>query len=227
MLHHGIRRITSRDVGPFEYPRNGLLNEWLFVGNADDTGPGPLVNGSVSGAVLTPDRLGNANSAYLLNGINDFISFGTSPLLPNGTFSVLFWNSPTSFNVFSLLAELLATGTNGFIFYQNATSPRIDFGFRGNKLQRTGISYSSGFQMNVLTYNGGNRNIASSFTYNRNGVADIVIAQAPTIGGATTTNYLGRQSSGSFYPGIFDDVLFYNRVIGHPEALTIYNGSKP
>jgi hypothetical protein len=50
----------------------GLYAYYPFNGNAkDETGKGH--DGSVSGAVLTDDRMGNPNSAYLFDGVNDYI----------------------------------------------------------------------------------------------------------------------------------------------------------
>lgn len=48
---------------PDYIPTDGLVGWWPFNGNAnDESGNGN--NGIVNGAVLTPDRFGNANSAY-------------------------------------------------------------------------------------------------------------------------------------------------------------------
>ena len=47
-----------------------LIHSYKFNGNANDSAG--TANGSVSGAVLTNDRFGNANSAYLFNG-NSYI----------------------------------------------------------------------------------------------------------------------------------------------------------
>ena len=69
---------------PSYVPTNGLVGWWPFNGNAnDESGLGN--NGIVSGSTLTSDRFGNANSAYLFDGVNDYIritdnnnySFGT------------------------------------------------------------------------------------------------------------------------------------------------------
>jgi len=54
------------------FPTNGLLAWYPFNGNAnDESGNGK--NGTVNGATLTTDRLGNTNSAYSFNGTTDYI----------------------------------------------------------------------------------------------------------------------------------------------------------
>jgi hypothetical protein len=61
-----------------------LIHSYSFSGNAnDETGS---ANGSVSGAVLTSDRFGNANSAYLFDGNNSIVASFGAPA--TATFSV-------------------------------------------------------------------------------------------------------------------------------------------
>ena len=57
---------TATAQVPSNVPTNGLVGYWPFSGNANDEG-GNGNNGTVSGATLTTDRNGNANSAYLFN----------------------------------------------------------------------------------------------------------------------------------------------------------------
>ena len=51
---------------PSYVPSNGLIGYWPFNGNANDQS-GNNLNGTVTGASLTADRNGNANSAYSFN----------------------------------------------------------------------------------------------------------------------------------------------------------------
>lgn len=53
-------------------PTNGLIAEYLFNGNANDTS-GQGNDGIVNGSTLTTDRNGNANSAYIFDGVDDYI----------------------------------------------------------------------------------------------------------------------------------------------------------
>ncbi|MBF0232848.1 MAG: hypothetical protein HQK65_07400 [Desulfamplus sp.] len=52
-------------------PRDGLVAEYLFGGNANDSS-GNGNHGAVNGATLTTDRFGNSNSAYNFDGVNDY-----------------------------------------------------------------------------------------------------------------------------------------------------------
>jgi len=66
---------------------DGLVAYYPFNGNVnDESGNGN--NGIVYGATLTNDRLGNPNSAYSFDGINDYISVPDSYSLRSPTEAV-------------------------------------------------------------------------------------------------------------------------------------------
>ena len=69
---------TAQSV-PNYVPTNGLVGWWPFNGNANDIS-GNGNNGTVYGATLTNDRNGNLNSAYDLDGSNDYIQIPISGL---------------------------------------------------------------------------------------------------------------------------------------------------
>ncbi len=61
-------------------PTAGLVAYYTFSGNAnDESGNGN--DGSVSGAVLTTGRKGDADGAYSFNGGSDYISVADDPTL--------------------------------------------------------------------------------------------------------------------------------------------------
>jgi YVTN family beta-propeller protein len=71
---------------------DGLVAYYPFDGNADDaTGNGH--DGTVSGAVLNYDRLGNAQSAYYFDGIDDYIAVpGSQDLYPGDhSYAISVW----------------------------------------------------------------------------------------------------------------------------------------
>ncbi len=74
---------------------DGLKSYFPFNGNATDaTGNGN--DGVIHGPVLTTDRCGNPNSAYLFDGVDDYISLDPSYIMPEskGTFAAwVYYNS--------------------------------------------------------------------------------------------------------------------------------------
>jgi len=69
---------------------NGLIAEFLLTGNANDTGAGKH-HGVVSGATLTSDRFGNANSAFHFDGVDDYITIDPPPPIDNNAMSLSVW----------------------------------------------------------------------------------------------------------------------------------------
>lgn len=98
-------------------PREGLVGEWLFKGNPFDTS-GNGNNGTVNGAILTTDRHSNPNSAYLFDGINDYISVPYAAVLFNGVFSYSIWVKFITWNP--------AFTNNWMVNSWNSTTPRVD-----------------------------------------------------------------------------------------------------
>ncbi len=80
----------------FAYPIDGLVGEWSFSGNANDTS-GNNNNGIVNGAILTKDRFGNENNAYKFDGLNDSVSIDYSDvsLFSFESFTVSLWFQTT------------------------------------------------------------------------------------------------------------------------------------
>ena len=78
---------------PNHVPSEGLISWYPFNGNAnDESGSGN--NGVVSGATLSSDANGNANSAYTFNGSSDYINipneFANGQTLSSQTFHIKF-----------------------------------------------------------------------------------------------------------------------------------------
>jgi hypothetical protein len=70
--------------------REGLVAEYLFDGNADDTSGGGF-HGLVNGAMPVPDRFGTPNSAYMFDGKDDYIIVSPPPKLTNVALTVSVW----------------------------------------------------------------------------------------------------------------------------------------
>jgi PKD repeat protein len=83
--------LTVVDSGDY-IPRNGLIGWWPFNGNANDAS-GNGLNGTVTGAALTTNRFGLANSAYLFNGVTNASTGIEVPLAINAgaSFAISVW----------------------------------------------------------------------------------------------------------------------------------------
>lgn len=96
---------------------NGLKLYFPFTGNANDaSGNGNVA--TVNGPTLAPDRFGTANSAYLFDGIDDYISIVNGPgMKPNYPFSFSCWINPVSSTPASV----------NFIYCNDYTIPGDDY----------------------------------------------------------------------------------------------------
>ena len=103
--------ITALSINAFaQIPTAGLVGFYDFTGNANDLS-GNSNNGTMNnGATYTADRFDNANSAALLDGINDYIALpsgSATSLNITGDLTVSFWIKTTDNS-----GLLISTGDN-------------------------------------------------------------------------------------------------------------------
>ncbi|MCP4707596.1 MAG: right-handed parallel beta-helix repeat-containing protein, partial [Planctomycetes bacterium] len=85
--------------GYLPLPTDGLIAYYPFNNNADDESGGGH-HGEAYGAVPTQDRTDSPNSAYYLDGQNDYIVTSSLPVRPSGSvpFAVVGWFKTDSFS---------------------------------------------------------------------------------------------------------------------------------
>jgi len=97
----------------------GLLAYYPFNGNANDaTGNGNNAT-PVNGPTLTTDKMGNPNSAYYLDGVDDFIKIpggASTNLNPSGALSVAMYFYPTRHQVTTMVGKVNYTDGSGIQF---------------------------------------------------------------------------------------------------------------
>lgn len=219
--------ILALSINAFaQIPTNGLVAWYPFNGNANDAS-GNGNNGTVYGATLTADRFGNLNSAYSLDGINNYIelqgisivgdfSFSGWIYLRSYNLSCAFFNlgnagdtdgvnlNFTNLNTPSLHAQIWdgTTYTNANLFCSTTTIPLNSWTNITITLSGSNFSfYINGSLVNVIT--------SSNIPGNINRLLQYI--GKPTHNGNENTN------------GIFDDIRFYNRALNQSEITAIYN----
>jgi len=209
-------------------PTSGLVGYWAFTGNANDES-GYNHNGTVTGAVLTSNKMGTPNSAYYFDGVSDYIYITNSSLVSGGYVSISIWVKTDGTNIgypiisgnqndYNILVDkdsvMLWIVTNK----PTGSSPVTSF--------TTKYGYLPPNQWNhiVLNYDG---------TTLKMFINNVLSQSAPATGQIYTpqSDYLafgtyflnGTAHTTNSYKGILDDVRIYNRALNTDEIGALYH----
>lgn len=203
-----------------------LLGWWKMDGNAKDATPYGN-DGTVSGATLTTDRFGHANSAYnFVQASSQKITVSTSQTV-NGSFSIGAWVKPSDTGS----NRGIAGSRGGSLFdmkLDGGTTIHGDIGDGSSWLTTSAdasFSYSAGEWIHVMyvvtpsgytIYANGNQVGANSFS------------GTPLLYNSSNDLTIGAvgPSSGEYFNGSIDDVRIYGRAITPEEVDAIYNSSQ-
>lgn len=207
-------------------PALGLVGEWLFSGNADDTS-GNGNNGTVNGPVLTTDRFDNPDSAYDFDGSDDYIAINDNSTLDIADdFTLVSW---AYFNGVDAQQALItkhevSTGSGyNFVLYVGNIFCQIGDGggWYYASVQASYTFVSDSWYHLAVTRNG------AEVRFYINGSLDTTV----TVGVnniATNTHelWLGGNvdSPGSHtLDGILDDIRIYDKALSPSEIATLYH----
>lgn len=211
-------------------PRNGLIAEYLFNGNAND-GSGNGHNGTVYGATLTTDRKGYANSAYsFVAASQQYIDFGVLPLASLTSISISCWIKAASGK--DLLIGRLST--NGAIntygaYVERYSDNKIYIGVRNGSIRDLGYSDPSvnNWIHVVMVFNGSGATEGDRlklYVNNQNVGTFSGAGSVPTT--VDNQNYsfiVGKYYGSTYCNGSMDDIRVYNRALTTAEILALYN----
>ena len=205
----------------------GLVAEYLFNGNAnDESGNGN--NGIVYGAVLSSDRFDNPNSAYLFDGVDDYIDIGNQvkPVLP---FSVSIWIKADEHR----LSYFFRNDKNNVDEYNGVSISTNDAGILAASVYEGGLAWSSNryekLTINPVITPGLWQHIIIVFGTGRqidiyvNGVLQETIfgdGTGTSLGYSTNSGAIGSRqptSNDKSFKGLIDDVRVYNRILTDTE----------
>jgi len=230
----GARRLSgggsARDLGPTD----GIVGWWTLDGLYTSGGVAADISGNnnggtITGATLTTNQLGQANKAYNFNGSSDVISFGDVDILKNKTeFTITGWYKRNTGGV-----------PNGFLQQYIDLSNIISFGYVNN-YNRVGLRMNADlgyftfegtgtWQHYAAVFNGNLSGNANRLKFYRNGVSEsltfsgTIPATSPSISADLT---LGKQGA-SFRESDQSDVRIYNRALSDVEVTALYEATKP
>ena len=216
--------VTGLTINPVvSSPLAGAVFSYPFSGNANDVS-GNADNGTVSGAGLTADRYGAANSAYSFNGTNNYISTATQFTNPS-VFTISIWFNTTTVKGGKLIgfgsAQTGSSATADRHLYMS-NSGQLYWGVYPNTYQtiNTAASYNDGkWHHAVVTFGADGSslyvddylqatNSAMSVAYSYSGYWRIGYDNLAGWPAAPTSN---------FFAGTLDDISVYNRELSASE----------
>ncbi len=228
----GLAFFSNAQV-PNYVPSNGIVGWWPFNGNAnDESGNGN--NGTVNGATLTADRLGNVNTAFSFNGVytSKIDVVLTSPLTSTKSYS-LWFKIPINF-----INEYchFVTGNNSgseYLSVNGNNSAYISAGIVGKYYDgKTGLSSNIFLNDNnwhhlILIHNYQN-SIASLYIDGAlNGtLSSSNFSSDPNISQlAFGSSVVNESSQNTTLFGQLDDIGIWNRALTEEEITSLYYGS--
>jgi hypothetical protein len=214
-------------------PEHFKMAAYPFNNNANDAIGS--INGTVNGSVLSEDRFGAANAAYLFDGSNDYVSLGdTSAFVFTNMFTVSIWVKRTG----------LSNGTDGSgIIINNEGLYELGYsasGILGFAMSTTDITSwawkntTTVLPLNqwsqlVLIYNGGTVELYMNGALVGTQVLGGILDEA-SVGTAIQNEFQIGARQG--YPAQFnfkgnlDDVAIYNYALSASEVNSLYLSEK-
>jgi gliding motility-associated-like protein len=214
--------------------QNGLVGYWPFCGNANDVS-GNGNNGTVNGATLTMDRFGNPNTAYLFNGISNYIEYNSnSSLQVSNAYSISLWLNANVFNNgqygYTLLSKIATSGWYGgyeiMIGESNSIGGVNHTGNINGNFQLPFSGLSSGNWYNVIvTFNG------NQLKMYIDGVIVNTVNKSGSLQIGNDPLRFGRRGGGGIYDqwynGSLDDISIWNRALSPQEIQQLYTPAYP
>lgn len=205
-------------------PRNGLVGEWLFSGNANDTS-GYGNDGIINGATLVTDRYNRINSAYSINGALQNITIENAPLTNfQSSFSLSVWINSSLGNSNS---QIIGNNFNSGWMLDEYKDSNIGLFINGNGFPEFVVSPAGSLIKNkwvhiLAIYNDLNREV-EIYIDNEEVIKGTVINNIGDGGNTLRIGIDGRDGVGLDWKGYIDDIRLYNRILSQYEINLLYN----
>ncbi|CAN0298502.1 unnamed protein product, partial [Discosporangium mesarthrocarpum] len=214
---HTATKTFNVTVTAIEQVTPGLARHYTFNGGDTSDHSGRQQDAEVHGATLTEDRFGNADSAYLFDGVDDFISASNESLpAENDSRTIAVWARFDSAPVSSVLAAY-GSNSNGQQSGLRVVQGKWQGSFWGFASDlNTGKSAPQGEWVHVaLTYDAASK----TATFYENGIkvkekTNLTPNTVLSPNGLTLGKLPQSQGSTSFYfHGALDDVRVYDTAL--------------
>ena len=228
---HGIFTApATAQTLPDYLPTDGLVAWYPFNGNAnDESGNGN--DGVVNGATLTEDRDGNQNAAYSFDGVDDYISVSSSPVLSftEGEFSFSLWCKVLSLDVDRAFLDRPQSGNRYNLRCRQDGRVRVVARNAAGEenYADSGESLLVGEVYHVVGVHSFSQASISIFLNGEVVPNELLVLDItdPSIS-PDIDLFLGKYgTSASYFHGTIDDIAIYNRALSAEEVQTLYVGA--
>ncbi len=208
-------------------PANGLVGWWPFSGNGNDIS-GNVNNGIINGPTLTTDRFGVANSAYLFNGLNNYIELGNIfGLSQNNGVSMsawIFWNGSNGIDNHQYIFQI-ASNPNGAITISDTGNLAVNV-LNCNCVNDTNISTTinqNTWYHIVLTYDLLNGIMKMYLNGNLINTSQENMYTYYTVNN-TPSRFGNYHFNSHYFKGAIDEGALWNRALTQTEITALYTG---
>ncbi len=209
---------------PAYVPTDHLEGWWPFTGNANDQSIHSR-NGTVNGALLTTDRMGNVNAAYRFNGTSDYIAVPPTGISNAVRTTVAAWVKYTGDAQSDRFYDT---------YFQMGNHPGNTLGYA--------YEYTTG-QLNIYTICKGSSNIPAAIAndwhhivivedslntlvYQDGDLLSTFISSTPTCYGGTNQLVFGASPTDlQWMTGSLDDIGFWTRALSACEISDLYHAA--
>jgi hypothetical protein len=195
--------------------RTGLVGEWLFTNNLNDTS-GNAYDGVATGATFGTDRFGNANGAAVFNGINQYISVPSETDFElTGDLTVSAWINPVAITQLAGIASKCQSSSCAAFTFRLGFTGDIDL-----DSNTASSSVPSQITAGTWTHVAGVMSGTTATIY-VNGVSMFTHAQGFTPQYRNNTLRFGVDYQASFFDGSIDDIRIYTRALSASEVAAL------
>jgi RHS repeat-associated protein len=201
----------------------GLIADYKFTGNTNNSASGLGSATAYSGAMATTDRNSVANAAYLTDGSNDYLELEDPADMASfyeRNFTVSFWVKRLAAATSSKYSGVNkwtgngSPGTNEWALNSgsNTTTNNPEFSIESGATRYTVIS-SSAISINQWVHLAGVRDGEYIKIYVNGVFKGQTYVGNVAINNTTLPVYVGRIAGGAYTNAVFDDIRIYNRAL--------------
>ena len=220
-----------------QLPANSLVGSWSFNDGTANDFSGSGNHGVVNGAALTTDRFGNENSAYIFDGVDDYISLTGCENFSSQKGTIAYWIQAEKYpnGIFNFYST--APGehhTEDYIRSYINLNGKLDLIVEDENIARLHVKYDMGQLANGWL----NEWLHIAWTQDGNGVKLYINGEEKTLEHITASNsawwsdhlQITNADLGQcwgYFDGAIDDFQIYNYALSASDIQDLYNAPAP